>query len=152
PSDGDNGETPGDTDPSDGDNGETPGDTDPSDGDNGETPGDNSSDGDVDETPVNADPSHGNNGAAPPAANPSNNNSNISGSTTTSGNVKTDTDNHKGSNSQYVRSANDNSDNSWLPNTATSNYTILLIGAALAATGIVIYAHIRRRAKIVQNR
>ncbi|MFP7472600.1 lamin tail domain-containing protein [Niallia taxi] len=152
PSDGDTGETPGDTDPSDGDTGEMPGDTDPSDGDNGETPGDNSSDGDVDETPVNADPSHGNNGAAPPAANPSNNNSNISGSTTTSGNVKTDTDNHKGSNSQYVRSANDNSDNSWLPNTATSNYTILLIGAALAATGIVIYAHIRRRAKIVQNR
>jgi len=158
PSDGENGETPGDTDPSDGENGETPGDTDPSDGENGETPGDTDpSDGENEETPGDTDPFDGNNGVVPPASNPSNNNNNnIPGSTNIkngAGNDYLNADNQKGSNNQYARaSINDDSDISWLPDTATDYYNILLIGAAMAAAGIALYAVIRRRAKIVQDR
>ncbi|WP_182103730.1 lamin tail domain-containing protein [Niallia taxi] len=158
PSDGDNGETPGDTDPSDGDNGEIPGDTDPSDGDNGETPGDTDpTDGDNEETPGDTDPNDGDSEEKPVASHPSDNNGNIPGRTNTdnnSGDDKRNPSGQKGSNVQLVSvSANNNSGNdSVLPDTATDYYNLLIIGAVLAAAGISIYAIIRRRAKLVQNR
>ncbi|MEI2405223.1 LPXTG cell wall anchor domain-containing protein, partial [Niallia taxi] len=107
--------------------------------------------------PGETDPIDGDNEEKPVASNPSDNNGNIPGHTNTgnnSGDDKMNASGQKGSNVQLVSvSANNNSGNdSVLPDTATDNYNLLIIGAVLAAAGISIYAIIRRKAKLVQDR